>query len=105
LSFIKVKFKKKIYIKILKKKFKNRKVEGNQRCADCGESSPTWASINLGILMCIQCSGAHRNLGVQYSQVRSLTLDKLDIYLIKSITFFIILFLFIYIYRHDSCWK
>ena len=39
-------------------------------------SGPDWASINLGILVCIECSGIHRSLGVHVSKVRSLTLDK-----------------------------
>uniref|UniRef100_A0A3B3ZSP1 Arf-GAP with coiled-coil, ANK repeat and PH domain-containing protein n=1 Tax=Periophthalmus magnuspinnatus TaxID=409849 RepID=A0A3B3ZSP1_9GOBI len=29
-------------------------------CCDCGQSNPCWASINLGILLCIECSGIHR---------------------------------------------
>lgn len=36
---------------------------------------PEWASLNLGILMCIECSGIHRNLGSHISKVRSLGLD------------------------------
>ncbi|XP_062328320.1 BAR_ACAPs and ArfGap_ACAP domain-containing protein [Osmerus eperlanus] len=51
---------------------------GNQRCCDCGEEQPRWASINLGITMCIECSGIHRSLGVHVSKVRSLTLDSWD---------------------------
>lgn len=42
----------------------------NPTCADCGTSSPDWASLNLGALICIECSGVHRSLGVQYSKVR-----------------------------------
>ncbi|KAG6384573.1 hypothetical protein SASPL_155609 [Salvia splendens] len=46
------------------------KVPGNDKCADCGAPDPDWASLNFGILICIECSGIHRNLGI-----RSLTLD------------------------------
>ncbi|XP_056687023.1 ADP-ribosylation factor GTPase-activating protein AGD3 isoform X2 [Spinacia oleracea] len=52
-----------------------RKVGGNDKCADCGAPEPDWASLNLGLLVCIECSGVHRNLGVHISKVRSLTLD------------------------------
>lgn len=50
-------------------------IPGNMRCADCGNPDPKWASINLGITLCISCSGVHRSLGVHYTKVRSLTLD------------------------------
>lgn len=35
-------------------------IAGNQQCCDCGEAGPDWASINLGITLCIVCSGIHR---------------------------------------------
>jgi len=41
----------------------------------CITSDPDWASINLGIFLCIKCAGVHRNLGVHYSKVRSIDLD------------------------------
>ncbi|KGL77147.1 Arf-GAP with SH3 domain, ANK repeat and PH domain-containing protein 3, partial [Tinamus guttatus] len=48
----------------------------------CTESippaDPTWLSTNLGILTCIECSGIHRELGVHYSRIQSLTLDVLS---------------------------
>ncbi|KAF1965744.1 centaurin-beta-2 [Bimuria novae-zelandiae CBS 107.79] len=48
----------------------------NRVCADCGsESKVDWVSINLGIVICIECSGIHRSLGTHISKVRSLTLD------------------------------
>ena len=49
-----------------------QRVPGNGFCADCGASDPDWASLNLGILLCIECSGVHRNLSVQISKVRIL---------------------------------
>ncbi|XP_017633384.2 ADP-ribosylation factor GTPase-activating protein AGD4-like isoform X1 [Gossypium arboreum] len=52
-----------------------REIPGNDVCAECNAHEPDWASLNLGILLCIECSGVHRNLGVHISKVRSLTLD------------------------------
>lgn len=54
------------------------KVPGNNKCADCGSPEPIWASLNLGITLCIECSGVHRSLGVHLSKVRSLNLDRLE---------------------------
>ena len=49
---------------------------GNRACADCGsEVKADWVSINLGIVICIECSGIHRSLGTHITKVRSLTLD------------------------------
>uniref|UniRef100_A0A669BLJ6 Arf-GAP with coiled-coil, ANK repeat and PH domain-containing protein n=1 Tax=Oreochromis niloticus TaxID=8128 RepID=A0A669BLJ6_ORENI len=56
---------------------------GNELCSDCGQTAPCWASINLGVLLCIECSGIHRSLGVHFSKVRSLTLDSWDSLLIS----------------------
>ncbi|KAL6483533.1 hypothetical protein MHYP_G00084050 [Metynnis hypsauchen] len=56
---------------------------GNELCCDCGQADPRWASINLGILLCIECSGIHRSLGVHCSKVRSLTLDSWEPELLK----------------------
>uniref|UniRef100_A0AAQ6AD33 Arf-GAP with coiled-coil, ANK repeat and PH domain-containing protein n=1 Tax=Amphiprion ocellaris TaxID=80972 RepID=A0AAQ6AD33_AMPOC len=56
---------------------------GNELCSDCGQTAPCWASINLGVLLCIECSGIHRSLGVHCSKVRSLTLDSWEPELLK----------------------
>uniref|UniRef100_A0A668SPU4 ArfGAP with GTPase domain, ankyrin repeat and PH domain 2 n=1 Tax=Oreochromis aureus TaxID=47969 RepID=A0A668SPU4_OREAU len=52
-----------------------RNAKGNSQCVDCEAPNPTWASLNLGALICIECSGIHRNLGTHLSRVRSLDLD------------------------------
>uniref|UniRef100_A0A4W5MTI3 Arf-GAP with coiled-coil, ANK repeat and PH domain-containing protein n=1 Tax=Hucho hucho TaxID=62062 RepID=A0A4W5MTI3_9TELE len=58
-------------------------IPGNMQCCDCGEPGPDWASINLGITLCIVCSGIHRSLGVHFSKVRSLTLDSWEPELVR----------------------
>ena len=42
-----------------------RSIPGNLRCVDCDATNPQWASISYGILLCIDCSGKHRRMGVQ----------------------------------------
>ncbi len=40
-------------------------VDGNSTCADCGSVEPSWCTMNNGGLICTQCSGVHRLLGVE----------------------------------------
>ena len=47
----------------------------NKFCADCKNNPPSWASINLGVFVCIQCSGCHRELGTHISKIKSINLD------------------------------
>lgn len=54
-----------------------RRMGGNQVCCDCGAPGPSWLSTNLGVLICIECSGIHREMGVHYSRIQSLDLDVL----------------------------
>ena len=48
----------------------------NQVCVDCGRSAPSWVSVNLGVVVCIECSGQHRQLGADISRIKSLNLDN-----------------------------
>ncbi|KAL2820531.1 zinc finger protein gcs1 [Aspergillus cavernicola] len=51
------------------------RVNGNDRCCDCGAPSPQWASPKFGTFICLNCAGTHRGLGVHISFVRSITMD------------------------------
>ncbi|MED6255305.1 hypothetical protein ATANTOWER_007538 [Ataeniobius toweri] len=50
---------------------------GNNLCADCAASEPDWASYTLGVFVCLNCSGLHRNLST-VSKVKSIRLDFWD---------------------------
>ncbi|KAL0250801.1 hypothetical protein GEMRC1_000015 [Eukaryota sp. GEM-RC1] len=52
------------------------RLPGNQSCVDCGCRAPRWASTNLGIFFCMNCSAIHRSLGTHISKVKSCTLDE-----------------------------
>lgn len=39
-------------------------------------TDPRWASWNLGIFICIRCSGIHRGMGTHISRVKSVDLDS-----------------------------
>lgn len=43
-------------------------VSGNQNCADCNIPMPDWCSLNLGVLICMECSAAHRSVGTHISK-------------------------------------
>lgn len=53
------------------------KLEPNKVCADCKRNKhPRWASWNLGVFICIRCSGIHRGMGTHISRVKSVDLDS-----------------------------
>merc|ERR1740130_624097 len=53
-----------------------RSLPGNSVCVDCDNINPQWASVTYGVLMCLECSGHHRSLGVHLSFVRSVKMDS-----------------------------
>lgn len=57
---------------------KLRQRQDNKHCADCQSQETEWASTNLGVFICINCSGVHRSLGTHVSKIRSVGLDEWD---------------------------
>ncbi len=44
----------------------NSVLKSNKYCADCHDKNPKWASVNLGVIVCLKCSGGHRKLGSKF---------------------------------------
>jgi len=53
------------------------KLPDNDRCADCKIKSPTWASKNLGIFVCMDCAGCHRSMGTHIRSRRAFPFNVL----------------------------
>ncbi|XP_049628249.1 arf-GAP with dual PH domain-containing protein 2 isoform X3 [Suncus etruscus] len=58
---------------------------GNAHCADCGAADPDWASYKLGVFICLNCSGVHRNFP-DVSRVKSVRLDFWDDSIVEFMT-------------------
>ena len=55
-----------------------RNIPSNNLCCDCaGTNDVTWLSTNFGVIVCIECSGIHREMGVHITKIQSLTLDHI----------------------------
>lgn len=52
------------------------KKPGNSICADCNCQPSEYASYNIGVFICTQCAGIHRNLGAHISKIKHLRLDR-----------------------------
>lgn len=52
-----------------------RHYPGNQKCCDCSSLDTDWGNVNHGTLICLDCAGKHRALGVHVSFIRSLYMD------------------------------
>jgi len=47
-----------------------RKKPANAICADCGENETTWASVSLGVFVCVHCADVHRAVGTHISKIK-----------------------------------
>jgi hypothetical protein len=45
----------------------------NRLCADCGMRGTVWASVNLGVFLCMTCGAHHRSLGTHISKPKGCT--------------------------------
>mmetsp|Transcript_23894 Transcript_23894/g.56276 ORF Transcript_23894/g.56276 Transcript_23894/m.56276 type:complete len:167 (-) Transcript_23894:146-646(-) len=52
---------------------KIRKLPENRRCADCGGHGTVWASVNLGVFLCMNCGARHRGLGTHITLPKGCT--------------------------------
>jgi hypothetical protein len=54
----------------------------NRRCADCACELPNhneaWASLVLGVIVCVDCAAVHRSLGVGVTRIKSIVFDVWD---------------------------
>ena len=57
--------------------------DNNPYCADCGADNPQWVSINIGVIICVDCCSIHRSLGTHITKIRSLMLDNLELITLK----------------------
>lgn len=63
-----------------------RQVAANSTLLSDKELDPRWASWNLGVFLCIRCSGIHRSMGTHISKVKSIDLDVWTAEQMDSIT-------------------
>jgi len=52
---------------------RNLKERDNHLCADCGVPDNSWASVSLGVFICVTCSDVHRSVGTHVSKVKGCT--------------------------------
>ena len=68
----------KSYMEKNEKAFKNelnrlRKLPENRQCADCASEGTVWASVNLGVFLCLRCGSIHRGMGTHVSVPKGCT--------------------------------
>ena len=50
-----------------------RRLPANRECADCGADGTVWASVNIGVFLCLRCGALHRGLGTHVSVPKGCT--------------------------------
>jgi len=66
-------------------------------------TDPEWLSVNLGVLICLECCGVHRDMGVHISRTQSIVIDDLGsaqlLVTISNSQFSLILLLYTNVWR------
>lgn len=52
------------------KRLRSLTSELNNKCADCGSSDNSWASVTHGVFLCIVCSDVHRSVGTHITKMK-----------------------------------
>jgi len=55
------------------KRLRSLKNSSNSMCADCGVQDNSWASVSLGVFICMICSDVHRSVGTHVTKVKGCT--------------------------------
>lgn len=56
---------------------KLKRQDSNDFCCDCNALGADWLVTNLGVFVCIECCGVHREMGVHISKTQSTKIDRL----------------------------
>ena len=60
--------------RLMEELYSIRDAPENRTCADCGDRGSTiWASVNLGVFLCMACGAHHRSLGTHISLPKGCT--------------------------------
>jgi GTPase-activating protein that regulates ARFs (ADP-ribosylation factors), involved in ARF-mediated vesicular transport len=62
---------------------KLRHLPHNKKCADCGMEPTVWASVNLGVFLCLRCGSIHRGIGTHISIPKGCTGNLTYNYILK----------------------
>jgi hypothetical protein len=62
---------------------RNLSSKENSKCVDCGSAGPGWACVVFGVYVCEKCSAVHKEMDLDTSYIKSLTMDSWSVYQIN----------------------